>query len=68
MFGLSVAGSRLIYMSGDTAPVNFKNSLRTHAIPVHIAYHIVEILSGAGYDDELIEDISTALTDSVARY
>lgn len=41
-------------------------SLLTHGRPVQIAFHIYEILSEAGYDDELIEEISSALTDIVA--
>lgn len=43
-----------------------QESLLTHGRPVQIAFHIYEILSEAGYDDELIEEISSALTDIVA--
>jgi hypothetical protein len=31
-----------------------------------VAFHIYEILSKAGYDDEMIEEVSLALTDIVA--
>jgi hypothetical protein len=41
-------------------------TLLTHGRPVQIAFHLYEILSEAGYNDELIEEISEALTDIVA--
>jgi hypothetical protein len=37
-----------------------------HSRPVQIAFHIFEILSEAGYNDELIAEVSEALTDIVA--
>ena len=40
--------------------------LLTNARPVYIAFHLYEILSEAGYNDELIEEVSSALTDIVA--
>ena len=40
-------------------------SLLTQARPVQVAFHIYEILSEAGYDDELIEEVSSALSDIV---
>ena len=50
----------------DTLLQQLQESLLTHARPVQIAFHLFEILSGAGYDDELIEEVSTALADIVA--
>ena len=41
-------------------------SLLTNRRPVEIAFHIYEILSEAGYDDETIEEISSSLLDIVA--
>ena len=38
----------------------------THCRPVQIAFHLYEILSEAGYNDEQIEEVSTALNDIVA--
>lgn len=40
-------------------------SLLTHARPVEIAFHLYEILSEAGLDDELIQEVSEALADIV---
>jgi hypothetical protein len=37
-----------------------------HSRPSLIAFHLYEILSESGYDDEQIEEISAALTDIVA--
>ena len=41
-------------------------SLLTHGRPVQIAFHMYEILSEAGYNDELIEEVASALSDIVA--
>jgi hypothetical protein len=43
-----------------------QESLLTQSRPVQVAFHIYEILSEAGYDDELISEVSGALTDIVA--
>jgi hypothetical protein len=43
-----------------------QESLLTHGRPVQVAFHIFEVLSEAGYDDETIEEISAALADIVA--
>ena len=43
-----------------------QESLLTHARPVQVAFHLYEILSEAGYNDEAIEEISEALTDIVS--
>ncbi|MDD2273350.1 MAG: hypothetical protein PHP95_16255 [Desulfuromonadaceae bacterium] len=43
-----------------------QESLLAHGRPAQIAFHIFEILSEAGYNDELIEEVSAALTDIVA--
>lgn len=43
-----------------------QESLLTHARPVQVAFHIFELLSKAGYEDEQIEEVSAALTDIVA--
>ncbi|MDD2541209.1 MAG: hypothetical protein PHH28_09230 [Desulfuromonadaceae bacterium] len=50
----------------DSLFQQLQESLLTHARPVQIAFHIFEILSNAGYDDELIAEVSSALTDIVA--
>jgi hypothetical protein len=41
-------------------------TLLMHGRPVQVAFHLYEILSEAGYSDELIEEISEALADIVA--
>lgn len=46
--------------------LQLQESLLTQARPVQIAFHIYEILSNAGYDDEMVEDVSSALADIVA--
>lgn len=46
--------------------MQLQESLLTHGRPVQIAFHIFEILSEAGYGDELIQEVSAALTDIVA--
>ncbi|MFZ4858127.1 MAG: hypothetical protein ACOYL3_17195 [Desulfuromonadaceae bacterium] len=43
-----------------------QESLLTQSRPVQVAFNIYEILSEAGYDDELISEVSEALTDIVA--
>jgi hypothetical protein len=43
-----------------------QESLLTHVRPVQIAFHMYEILSEAGYSDELIDEVAQALTDIVA--
>lgn len=49
------------------APLNqLQESLLTNGRPVLIAFHLYELLSEAGYNDELTEEISAALTDIVA--
>lgn len=42
-----------------------QESLLTHERPVQIAFHVYEILSEAGYNDEQIEEIAEALADIV---
>ncbi len=62
-------GRQHIYYEGvwmDSLFQQLQESLLTHARPVQIAFHIFEILSNAGYDDELIAEVSSALTDIVA--
>jgi len=46
--------------------LQLQESLLTHGRPVQIAFHIFELLSNAGYDDEFIEEVSEALSDIVA--
>ena len=43
-----------------------QESLLTHSRPVQVAFNIFEILSEAGYDDDLIAEVSEALADIVA--
>ncbi|MFA7405632.1 MAG: hypothetical protein WC007_16695 [Pelobacteraceae bacterium] len=43
-----------------------QESLLTHGRPALIAFHLYELLSEAGYNDELIEEVSAALADIVA--
>lgn len=43
-----------------------QESLLTHGRPVQIAFHVYEILSEAGYSDELIAEVAEALTDIVS--
>lgn len=43
-----------------------QESLLTHGRPVQIAFHVYEILSEAGYSDEMISEVSEALTDIVS--
>ncbi len=41
-------------------------SLLNHARPVQVAFHLYEILSEAGYDDDMTLEVSEALADIVA--
>ncbi|MDD2851452.1 MAG: hypothetical protein PHY09_06050 [Desulfuromonadaceae bacterium] len=50
----------------ETLLLQLQESLLTHARPVQVAFHLYEILSNAGYDDELIHEVSDALADVVA--
>lgn len=43
-----------------------KETLLNNGRPVEIAFHIYEILSEAGCNDDAIKEISSALTDIVA--
>ena len=43
-----------------------QESLLTHSRPVQIAFHLYEILSEAGYDDDMISEVSESLADIVA--
>ena len=49
----------------DTLLQQLQESLLTHTRPVQVAFHLYEILSEAGYDDELIHEVSEALADIV---
>ncbi len=42
-----------------------QEALLNNGRPVNIAFHLYEILSEAGYDDELIHEVSEALADIV---
>lgn len=46
--------------------LQLQESLLTQARPVQVAFHVYEILSEAGFDDELITEVSAALADIVA--
>ncbi len=50
----------------ETLLLQLQESLLTHGRSVQIAFHIFEILSSAGCDDEFIEEVSEALSDIVA--
>ena len=50
----------------ETQLLQLQESLLTHARPVNIAFHMYEILSEAGFDDEQIHEVSEALADIVA--
>ena len=43
-----------------------QESLLTHCRPVQVAFHLYEILSEAGYDDDMINEVTEALADIVA--
>jgi hypothetical protein len=40
--------------------------LLNHGRPTAVAFQVYELLSEAGYDDELVEEVSAALADIVA--
>lgn len=42
-----------------------EEALLNNSRPVQIAFHIYELLSEAGYDDEYICEVATALEDIV---
>ncbi len=50
----------------ETLLQQLQESLLTHCRPVQVAFHMYEILSEAGYDDEMIGEVSDALADIVA--
>jgi hypothetical protein len=50
----------------DTLLQQLQETLLTHGRPVQVAFHIFELLSEAGYDDDLIHEIAEALDDIVA--
>lgn len=50
----------------ETLLLQLQESLLTHNRPVQVAFHIYEILSEAGCDDEFIIEVSEALEDIVA--
>ena len=50
----------------ETLLLQFQESLLTQSRPVQVAFHIYEILSEAGCDDEFISEVSEALEDIVA--
>ncbi|MFZ4859824.1 MAG: hypothetical protein ACOYL3_25925 [Desulfuromonadaceae bacterium] len=50
----------------ETLLHQLQESLLTNSRPVQVAFHIYEILSEAGCDDEFICEVSEALTDIVA--
>lgn len=50
----------------ETLLQQLQESLLTNARPVQVAFHIYELLSESGYDDEQIEEVSAALADIVA--
>jgi len=49
----------------ETLLLQLQESLLTHCRPVQVAFHLYEILSEAGYDDNMISEVSEALTDIV---
>ncbi len=50
----------------ETLLQQLEESLLTQSRPVQVAFHIYELLSKAGYDDESIQEVSEALSDIVA--
>lgn len=50
----------------ETLLQQLHESLLTHSRPVQVAFHLYEILSEAGYDDEMISEVTEALADIVA--
>ena len=49
----------------DSLFEQLKESLLNHGRPKAVAFHIYELLSEAGYDDEQIGEVSSALMDIV---
>ena len=43
-----------------------EDSLLNHNRPVQVAFHFYELLSEAGYDDEYIQEVASALDDIVS--
>lgn len=43
-----------------------EESLLNHGRPVQVAFHFYELLSEAGYDDEYIQEVASALEDIVS--
>ncbi len=50
----------------ETLLQQLQESLLTHCRPVQVAFHMYEILIEAGYDDEMIGEVSDAMADIVA--
>lgn len=50
----------------ETLLQQLQESLLTDCRPVQVAFHLYEILSAAGYDDDMISEVSDALVDIVA--
>ncbi len=49
----------------ETLLKQLQESLNNHGRPTAVAFHIYELLSEAGYDDAMIEEVSSALMDIV---
>jgi len=43
-----------------------EEALLNHSRPTQVAFHIFELLSSAGYDDEYISEVASALDDIVS--
>ena len=43
-----------------------EEDLLNHSRPIQVAFHIYELLSEAGYDDEYIHEVASALEDIVS--
>jgi uncharacterized protein YpiB (UPF0302 family) len=43
-----------------------EESLLNHNRPIQVAFHFYELLSKAGYDDEYIQEVASALEDIVS--
>lgn len=43
-----------------------EEALLNHSRPTQVAFHFYELLSVAGYDDEYISEVATAMEDIVA--
>ena len=50
----------------ETLLQQLQESLLTHSRAGQVAFHLYEILSESGYDDDLIMEIAEALSDIVA--